>query len=56
MYTKTENPDTCDVLSVIGFLKPKYIRLAKIHRQIVEVYGEGAMNEGNVSVIQIRQE
>jgi hypothetical protein len=31
---------------VIGFLNGKNVCLAEMHRQIVEVYGIGAMNEG----------
>jgi hypothetical protein len=31
---------------VIGFLNGKNVRLVEIHRQIVELYGKGAMNEG----------
>jgi hypothetical protein len=30
------------------FLNPKYIYLAEIHRQIVKMYCEGTLNEGNV--------
>lgn len=33
---------------MIRFLKAKNVRPVKIHWQIVEVYGEGAVNEGNV--------
>lgn len=32
----------------IQFLNAKNVHLAEIHRQIVHVYGEGAVNEGNV--------
>jgi hypothetical protein len=48
MNTKIENPGTCKVQPVIWFLKAKNFRPAGIHRQITEVYGESAMNEGNV--------
>jgi hypothetical protein len=48
MNANIENPATCEVLSVIRFLNPRNVHLAEIHRQIVEVYGEGVMNEGNV--------
>ena len=34
--------------SVIQFLNAKYVCPLEIQRQIVEVYGEGAVNEGNV--------
>ena len=41
---KIENPATCEVQSVIRFLNAKNVRPAEIHRQIVEVQGEGATN------------
>jgi hypothetical protein len=41
------NPADCEVRSVIRFLNAQNIRPAEIHRQRVEVYGEGVMNEGN---------
>jgi hypothetical protein len=31
---------------MIRFVRAKYVRPAEIHRQIVEEYGEGAINEG----------
>ena len=43
---KIENPATCEVQSVIiRFLNAKNVRPAEIHRQIVEVQGEGGTNE-----------
>jgi len=45
---KIENPNTCEVQSVIRFLNAKNVRPAEIHRQIVEVQDEGATNEGSV--------
>jgi hypothetical protein len=42
------NPADCEVRSVIRFLNAKNTHPAEIHRQLVEVYGEGVMNEGNV--------
>jgi histone-lysine N-methyltransferase SETMAR len=48
MNVNIENPATCSVLSVIRFLNARNVRLAEIYRQMVEVYGEGIMNEGNV--------
>jgi hypothetical protein len=33
---------------VIRFLSTRYFHAAEIHRQIAEVYSEGAVNEGNV--------
>lgn len=42
------NPADCEVRAVIRFLNAKRVRPAEIHRQLVEVYGEGVMNDGNV--------
>jgi hypothetical protein len=42
------NPADCEVRSVIRFLNAKKVRPAEIHRQLVKVYGEGVMNDGNV--------
>jgi hypothetical protein len=42
------NPADCEVRSVIRFLNAKNSSPAEIYRQIIEVYGEGVMNEGNV--------
>jgi hypothetical protein len=42
------NPADCDVLSVIRFLNAKDIWRTEIHRQLVEVYAEGVMSEGNM--------
>ena len=39
---------------MIGFLKDKHFRAAEIHRQIVEVCGEGKECEEMVSVVQRR--
>jgi hypothetical protein len=46
MKTKIEIP--CNLRSVIRVLTEKNNHLAEIHRQIVEVYGEGATNEGDL--------
>lgn len=48
MLLKIENSATCEVQSVIQFLNAKNVCLAKIHRQNVEVHGEGSINKGNV--------
>jgi hypothetical protein len=42
------NPANCDVHSVTQFLNAKNIYPAEIHRQLVEEYGKGVMNGGNV--------
>jgi hypothetical protein len=42
------NPADCEARSVISFLNTKHIHLAEIHHQLVEVYEEGVVNEGNM--------
>jgi hypothetical protein len=42
------NSADCEMRLVIQFLNAKNICPAKIHRQLVEVCGDGVMNEGNV--------
>jgi hypothetical protein len=42
MNTKIEDPATFEVRSVM-FLNAKMFCPAEIHKQIVEVYGEGSM-------------
>jgi hypothetical protein len=46
---KIENPATYEVQLVIWFLKSNNVCLMLIHMQIVEVCGEGAMNERNAT-------
>jgi hypothetical protein len=48
MNMRTENP----VWFVIHFLNTKVLHLAHIHRQVVEVYGEGE-DEGNMRKCQM---
>jgi hypothetical protein len=43
---KIENPNSCEIRSVIKFLNAKNIRLANICWQVCEVYGENAMSNG----------
>jgi hypothetical protein len=45
MNTKIENSAACEVHSVIRLLSAKNVHPAEIHRQVVEVYGDGAMNK-----------
>jgi hypothetical protein len=45
---KIEKPVTRKVRSVIRFLNAKNFLQAEIHRNFVEVYGDGALNEGNM--------
>jgi hypothetical protein len=42
------NPADCDLHLVILFVIEKNVRPAEIQRQLIEVHGQGAMNEGNV--------
>jgi hypothetical protein len=48
MNTKFKNSATCEVCLVIRFVNGKNVHLAQIQREIVDVYGEGAVNKGNV--------
>jgi len=48
MAKRIENPADCEILAVIQFLQAKNIQLASIHRQVCEVYGEGAMSDSMV--------
>jgi hypothetical protein len=42
------NPANCEVHSGIRFLNVKNVSPAEIHCQLVEIYGEGVVNEVNV--------
>ena len=44
MAKRIENPADCEIRAVIPFLQAKNIQPADIHRQVCEVYGEGAMS------------
>jgi len=48
MSVPIQSPVKCEVRSVIGFLKAKGERPAKIHKRIVAVYGN-VMNRQNVT-------
>jgi hypothetical protein len=50
MNTKIENLSTCEIRLVIQCVNSTVgcALLAEFHRQIVQVYDEGAMNGGNV--------
>jgi len=48
MAKHIENPADCEILAVIQFLQAKNIQPASIHRQVFEVYGEGAMSDSMV--------
>jgi hypothetical protein len=43
-----ECPADCEIRSVIHFLNARNLKLADIHCQICEVYGENAMSDGMV--------
>jgi hypothetical protein len=47
MFKKTEKPAACE-MSVIRFFNARNIKLADIHRQLCEVYGEHAMSDSMV--------
>ena len=48
MAKRIENPADCEIRAVIRFLQAKNIQPADIHRQVCEVYGEGAMGDSLV--------
>jgi hypothetical protein len=48
IFKKIEKPAACEMRSVICFLNARNIKLADIHRQLCEVYGEDAMSDSMV--------
>ena len=48
IFKLNERPADCEIRSVIRFLNARNVKPADIHRQICEVYGENAMNDGMV--------
>ena len=48
MFKTIARPVDCKIRSVIRFLNARKVKLADIHCQICEVYGENAMNDGMV--------
>jgi hypothetical protein len=48
MNTKIKSSTACEVWKVIKFLNAKNVHPEENHRQIVEVYGEGAVIERNM--------
>jgi hypothetical protein len=48
MFKTIKHPADCEIRSVIRFLNARNVKLADIHRQICEVYGENAMSDGMV--------
>jgi hypothetical protein len=47
MFKMIERPTNCE-MSVICFLNARNVKLADIHCQICEVYGENSMSDGMV--------
>ncbi|GBM20158.1 hypothetical protein AVEN_5683-1 [Araneus ventricosus] len=48
MFKPIAHPADCEVRSVIRFLNAKNVKPAKIHRQLIEIYGENLMTDGMV--------
>jgi hypothetical protein len=48
MFKMIERPADCEIRSVIRFLNARNVKPADIYRQICELYGENAMNDGMV--------
>ena len=48
MFKKVENPSACEMRSVICFFNAKIMKLAEIHCQVCDVYGEHAMSSSVV--------
>jgi hypothetical protein len=45
IFKKFEKPAACEMRSVISFLNARNMKLADIHRQLCEVYGEHGMSD-----------
>ncbi|GFW65985.1 histone-lysine N-methyltransferase SETMAR [Trichonephila clavipes] len=48
MFKTIDQPADCEIRSVIRFLTTKNVSVAKIHRQISDVYGPNAMSSSKV--------
>jgi transposase len=48
MFKKIKKSAACEMRSIIGFLNARNMKLADIHHQICEVYGEHAMSDSMV--------
>jgi hypothetical protein len=48
MFKMIERPADCEIRSVISFLNARNMKLADIHHQTCEEYGENAVNVGMV--------
>jgi len=47
-FKKIENPTACEMRSVIRFLNAKDMKLAEIHHQLCDVYGEHVLGSSMV--------
>jgi hypothetical protein len=48
MLKKIEKPAACEMRSVVRFLTARNMKLADIHCQLCEMYGERAMSDSMV--------
>jgi hypothetical protein len=48
MFLKIKKPTACEMRSVIHFLNARNMKLAAIHHQLCEVYGEHAMSDSMI--------
>jgi hypothetical protein len=48
MFKEIEKPAACEMQSVNSFLNARNMKLAGIHRQLCEVYGEHSMSDSMV--------
>ena len=48
LFKKIENHSACEMWSVIHFLNVKNVKLAEIHPQLFDVYGDHAMSSSVV--------
>jgi hypothetical protein len=48
MFKMIKCPANCEIWSVVHFLNARNVKLADIHCQICEVYGENSMSDGMV--------
>jgi hypothetical protein len=48
LYPTIDNPASCKICALIRFLQAEIVNSEDIHRDLCAVYGQNAMNEGNV--------
>jgi hypothetical protein len=46
-----DNPASCEIRTVIRFLRVKSMSAAEIHRELCAVYGQNVMSEGTVRLV-----